>query len=116
MLRQLTQTNQIKSSFTESLFTSPPPLFVSLLLFHAVPTAAPSSPDAVDHYLETPADENEHAHFQKAKESLEAKHRERMSQVVTEQAEAGGKVTGDFMFSLHSRPKMIRSHFMQVNE
>lgn len=42
----------------------------------------PSSPDAVDHYLETPADENEHAHFQKAKESLEAKHRERMSQVL----------------------------------
>lgn len=43
----------------------------------------PSSPNAVDHYLETPADENEHAHFQKAKESLEAKHRERMSQVRT---------------------------------
>lgn len=43
----------------------------------------PSSPDAVDHYLETPADENEHAHFQKAKESLEAKHRERMSQVLS---------------------------------
>jgi len=38
----------------------------------------------VDHYLETPADENEHAHFQKAKESLEAKHRERMSQVLME--------------------------------
>lgn len=35
----------------------------------------------MDHYLETPADDNEHAHFQKAKESLEAKHRERMSQV-----------------------------------
>ncbi|KAK1876586.1 Amyloid-beta A4 protein [Dissostichus eleginoides] len=32
---------------------------------------AQSSPNAVDHYLETPADENEHAHFQKAKESLE---------------------------------------------
>lgn len=52
------------------------------LKFHAVPTATPSSSDAVDHYLETPADENEHAHFQKAKESLEAKHRERMSQVL----------------------------------
>ncbi|TKS66326.1 Amyloid beta A4 protein ABPP [Collichthys lucidus] len=46
------------------------------------------SPDAVDHYLETPADENEHAHFQKAKESLEAKHRERMSQVMREWEEA----------------------------
>ncbi|XP_054649516.1 amyloid beta (A4) precursor protein a isoform X2 [Dunckerocampus dactyliophorus] len=53
-----------------------------------VPTAAPGSPDAVDHYLETPADENEHAHFQKAKESLEAKHRERMSQVMREWEEA----------------------------
>ena len=46
-----------------------------------VPTAAPSSSDAVDRYLETPGDENEHAHFQKAKESLEAKHRDRMSKV-----------------------------------
>ncbi|XP_070814147.1 amyloid beta (A4) precursor protein a isoform X2 [Chaetodon trifascialis] len=53
-----------------------------------VPTATPSSSDAVDHYLETPADENEHAHFQKAKESLEAKHRERMSQVMREWEEA----------------------------
>ncbi|XP_062236469.1 amyloid beta (A4) precursor protein a isoform X3 [Platichthys flesus] len=53
-----------------------------------VPTAMPSSPDAVDHYLETPTDENEHAHFQKAKESLEAKHRERMSQVMREWEEA----------------------------
>ncbi|XP_017293231.1 amyloid beta (A4) precursor protein a isoform X1 [Kryptolebias marmoratus] len=53
-----------------------------------LPTATPSSSDAVDHYLETPADENEHAHFQKAKESLEAKHRERMSQVMKEWEEA----------------------------
>ncbi|XP_038574583.1 amyloid beta (A4) precursor protein a isoform X2 [Micropterus salmoides] len=53
-----------------------------------VPTATPSSPDAVDHYLETPADENEHGHFQKAKESLESKHRERMSQVMREWEEA----------------------------
>lgn len=52
------------------------------LLFHCiVPTTAASTPDAVDKYLETPGDENEHAHFQKAKERLEAKHRERMSQV-----------------------------------
>ncbi|XP_053724297.1 amyloid beta (A4) precursor protein a isoform X2 [Synchiropus splendidus] len=53
-----------------------------------VPTATPSSPDAVDHYLETPADDNEHAHFQKAKESLEAKHRDKMSQVMREWEEA----------------------------
>uniref|UniRef100_A0A671Q4N3 Amyloid-beta A4 protein n=1 Tax=Sinocyclocheilus anshuiensis TaxID=1608454 RepID=A0A671Q4N3_9TELE len=46
-----------------------------------LPTPSSSPPDAVDRYLETPADENEHAHFLKAKESLEAKHRERMSQV-----------------------------------
>ncbi|XP_024917785.1 amyloid beta (A4) precursor protein a isoform X9 [Cynoglossus semilaevis] len=53
-----------------------------------VPTAMPSSPDAVDNYLESPTDENEHAHFQKAKESLEAKHRERMSLVMREWEEA----------------------------
>ncbi|KAL6481434.1 hypothetical protein MHYP_G00095140 [Metynnis hypsauchen] len=53
-----------------------------------LPITSPSSPDAVDRYLETPADENEHAHFQKAKESLEAKHRERMSQVMREWEEA----------------------------
>lgn len=41
---------------------------------------APSPPDAVDRYLESPGDDNEHSDFQKAKESLEAKHRERMSQ------------------------------------
>lgn len=59
-----------------SLFSlSPPPNFMP------VPTTAASTPDAVDKYLETPGDENEHAHFQKAKERLEAKHRERMSQV-----------------------------------
>lgn len=59
-----------------SLFSLPPtPNFMP------VPTTAASTPDAVDKYLETPGDENEHAHFQKAKERLEAKHRERMSQV-----------------------------------
>uniref|UniRef100_A0A803ST61 Amyloid-beta A4 protein n=1 Tax=Anolis carolinensis TaxID=28377 RepID=A0A803ST61_ANOCA len=46
------------------------------------------TPDAVDKYLETPGDENEHSHFQKAKERLEAKHRERMSQVMREWEEA----------------------------
>uniref|UniRef100_A0A8D0HMV9 Amyloid-beta A4 protein n=1 Tax=Sphenodon punctatus TaxID=8508 RepID=A0A8D0HMV9_SPHPU len=53
-----------------------------------VPTTAASTPDAVDKYLETPGDENEHARFQKAKERLEAKHRERMSQVMREWEEA----------------------------
>ncbi|XP_015279693.1 PREDICTED: amyloid beta A4 protein isoform X3 [Gekko japonicus] len=53
-----------------------------------VPTTAPSTPDAIDKYLETPGDENEHSHFLKAKEMLEAKHRERMSQVMREWEEA----------------------------
>uniref|UniRef100_A0A452I5C1 Amyloid-beta A4 protein n=1 Tax=Gopherus agassizii TaxID=38772 RepID=A0A452I5C1_9SAUR len=53
-----------------------------------IPTTAASTPDAVDKYLETPGDENEHAYFQKAKERLEAKHRERMSQVMREWEEA----------------------------
>ncbi|XP_063073261.1 amyloid beta (A4) precursor protein a isoform X2 [Engraulis encrasicolus] len=53
-----------------------------------LPTTAPATPDAVDHYLEMPGDENEHAHFQKAKESLEAKHREKMSQVMRQWEEA----------------------------
>uniref|UniRef100_A0A4W5PM99 Amyloid-beta A4 protein n=1 Tax=Hucho hucho TaxID=62062 RepID=A0A4W5PM99_9TELE len=53
-----------------------------------VPTTAPSPPDAVDRYLESPGDDSEHANFQQAKESLEAKHRERMSQVMREWEEA----------------------------
>ncbi|KAM3607730.1 uncharacterized protein V6R79_012746 [Siganus canaliculatus] len=54
----------------------------------SIPTIAPNPPDAVDQYLESPGDDNEHADFQKAKESLEAKHRERMSQVMREWEEA----------------------------
>uniref|UniRef100_A0A7N8X8B2 Amyloid-beta A4 protein n=1 Tax=Mastacembelus armatus TaxID=205130 RepID=A0A7N8X8B2_9TELE len=53
-----------------------------------VPTMAPSPPDAVDRYLESPGDDSEHTDFQKAKESLEAKHREKMSQVMREWEEA----------------------------
>ncbi|XP_035859942.1 amyloid beta (A4) precursor protein b isoform X2 [Sander lucioperca] len=53
-----------------------------------VPTMAPSPPDAVDQYLESPGDDHEHSDFQKAKESLEAKHREKMSQVMKEWEEA----------------------------
>ncbi|XP_072300761.1 amyloid beta (A4) precursor protein b isoform X2 [Eucyclogobius newberryi] len=53
-----------------------------------VPTMAPSPPNAVDRYLEAPGEDNEHADFQKAKESLEAKHREKMSQVMREWEEA----------------------------
>ncbi|XP_043927289.1 amyloid-beta precursor protein isoform X2 [Protopterus annectens] len=53
-----------------------------------IPTTAASTPDAVDKYLETPGDENEHARFQKAKEMLEAKQREEMSRVMREWEEA----------------------------
>ncbi|KAM9320823.1 amyloid-beta precursor protein isoform 4-T4 [Gastrophryne carolinensis] len=53
-----------------------------------VPTTAASTPDAVDKYLEVPSDENEHDRFQKAKERLEGKHRERMSEVMKEWEEA----------------------------
>ncbi|TNN63654.1 Amyloid beta A4 protein [Liparis tanakae] len=54
----------------------------------SLPTVAPSPPDAVDRYLESPGDDSEHSDFQKAKESLEAKHREKMSQVMREWEEA----------------------------
>ncbi|XP_060785754.1 amyloid beta (A4) precursor protein b isoform X2 [Neoarius graeffei] len=57
-----------------------------------VPTMAPSPLDDVGRYLEAPGDVNEHAHFQKAKERLEAKHRERMSQVMREWEEAERQV------------------------
>ncbi|KAG1968591.1 amyloid beta (A4) precursor protein b isoform X1 [Pimephales promelas] len=53
-----------------------------------LPTMAPSPADAVDRYLEAPGDVNEHTRFQKAKESLEAKHREKMSEVMREWEEA----------------------------
>ncbi|XP_016350848.1 amyloid beta (A4) precursor protein b isoform X2 [Sinocyclocheilus anshuiensis] len=53
-----------------------------------VPTMAPSPADAVDHYLEAPGDMNEHTRFQKTKESLEAKHREEMSEVMRKWEEA----------------------------
>ena len=56
---------------------------------------APSPPNAVDRYLEAPGDVNEHAHFQKAKESLEAKHRERMSQVRKGEMERGEGEKGE---------------------
>lgn len=37
--------------------------------------------DDVDVYFETPADDNEHARFQKAKEQLEVRHHNRMDRV-----------------------------------
>ncbi|KFV71916.1 Amyloid-like 2, partial [Dryobates pubescens] len=49
---------------------------------HSVPT------DDVDVYFETPADDNEHARFQKAKEQLEVRHHNRMDRVKKEWEEA----------------------------
>ncbi|XP_026109489.1 amyloid beta (A4) precursor protein a isoform X2 [Carassius auratus] len=77
-----------------------------------VPTPSSSPPDAVDRYLETPADENEHTHFLKAKESLEAKHRERMSQVMREWEEAERQAK-----SLpHNDKKAVIQHFQEKVE
>uniref|UniRef100_A0A672QRV8 Amyloid-beta A4 protein n=2 Tax=Sinocyclocheilus grahami TaxID=75366 RepID=A0A672QRV8_SINGR len=77
-----------------------------------VPTPSSSSPDAMDQYLETPADENEHVHFLKAKESLEAKHRERMSQVMREWEEAERQAK-----SLpHNDKKAVIQHFQEKVE
>ncbi|XP_030641645.1 amyloid beta (A4) precursor protein b isoform X3 [Chanos chanos] len=77
-----------------------------------VPTMAPSPPDAVDRYLEAPGDVNEHTHFQKAKESLEAKHRERMSQVMREWEEAERQAK-----SLpHADKKAVIQHFQEKVE
>ncbi|KAG8450279.1 hypothetical protein GDO86_002799 [Hymenochirus boettgeri] len=53
-----------------------------------IPATAASTPDAVDKYLENPNDENEHDRFLKAKERLEGKHREKMSEVMKEWEEA----------------------------
>ncbi|XP_058865699.1 amyloid beta precursor like protein 2 isoform X5 [Acipenser ruthenus] len=50
------------------------------------PTPQPT--DDVDVYFETPADENEHARFQRAKEQLEVRHRNRMERVRKEWEEA----------------------------
>ncbi|XP_064832439.1 amyloid-beta A4 protein-like isoform X2 [Oncorhynchus masou masou] len=77
-----------------------------------VPTMAPAPPDAVDHYLESTGDNNEHADFQKAKESLEAKHRERMSQVMREWEEAERQAK-----SLpHADKKAVIQHFQEKVE
>uniref|UniRef100_A0A674PKL5 Amyloid-beta A4 protein n=1 Tax=Takifugu rubripes TaxID=31033 RepID=A0A674PKL5_TAKRU len=77
----------VRVSFsTKSLCCFNPLTYIWILPL--VPTVAPSPPDAVDQYLEAPGDDNEHADFRKAKESLEAKHRERMSQVMREWEEA----------------------------
>uniref|UniRef100_A0A8C1X4L7 Amyloid beta (A4) precursor-like protein 2 n=1 Tax=Cyprinus carpio TaxID=7962 RepID=A0A8C1X4L7_CYPCA len=57
----------------------------------AVCKPVPSTPqptDDVDVYFETPADDKEHSRFQKAKEQLEIRHRNRMERVRKEWEEA----------------------------
>ncbi|XP_009957774.1 PREDICTED: amyloid-like protein 2 isoform X3 [Leptosomus discolor] len=53
-----------------------------------VPPPLPLPTDDVDVYFETPADDNEHARFQKAKEQLEVRHHNRMDRVKKEWEEA----------------------------
>ncbi|XP_072012824.1 amyloid beta precursor like protein 2 isoform X3 [Engystomops pustulosus] len=52
-----------------------------------IPTT-PAPVDDVDIYLETPADDNEHARFQKAKEQLEVRHHNRMDRAKKEWEDA----------------------------
>ncbi|XP_048349316.1 amyloid-beta precursor protein isoform X3 [Sphaerodactylus townsendi] len=73
-----------------------------------IPTTAPSTPDAVDKYLETPGDENEHSHFLKAKEMLEAKHRERMSQHFQEKVESLEQQAAN------ERQQLVETHMARV--
>uniref|UniRef100_A0A8C4DUY3 Amyloid beta (A4) precursor-like protein 2 n=1 Tax=Dicentrarchus labrax TaxID=13489 RepID=A0A8C4DUY3_DICLA len=61
--------------------TPPPPLSFSM-----PPTPQPT--DDVDIYFETPADDKEHSRFQRAKEQLEIRHRNRMERVRKEWEEA----------------------------
>ncbi|XP_030208929.1 amyloid beta (A4) precursor protein a isoform X4 [Gadus morhua] len=73
-----------------------------------VPTASPTTPDAVDHYLESAGDDNEHAHFQKAKESLEAKHRDRMAQRFQD------KVDSLEQEAASERQQLVETHMARV--
>lgn len=52
----------------------------TLSFFSSVPPT-PQPTDDVDVYFETPADDKEHSRFQKAKEQLEIRHRNRMERV-----------------------------------
>ncbi|XP_054643131.1 amyloid-beta A4 protein-like isoform X2 [Dunckerocampus dactyliophorus] len=77
-----------------------------------VPTMVPSALAAVDQYLESPGDDNEHADFQKAKESLEAKHREKMSQLMREWEEAEREAKN----LPRADKKAVIQHFQEVVE
>ncbi|XP_037136692.1 amyloid-beta A4 protein-like isoform X1 [Syngnathus acus] len=78
----------------------------------SLPTMAPSPPDAVDQYLEFPGDDSEHGDFQRAKESLEAKHREKLSQVMKEWEEAERKAKN----LPRAEKKAVIQHFQEKVE
>ncbi|KAG8434695.1 hypothetical protein GDO86_012886 [Hymenochirus boettgeri] len=65
----------------------------------------PAPADDVDVYFETPADDNEHARFQKAKEQLEVRHHNRMERVKKEWEEAE--------YQAQSLPKAERQTLIQ---
>ncbi|TKS80718.1 Amyloid-like protein 2 [Collichthys lucidus] len=65
----------------------PCPLTICFLNFAATPPI-PQPTDDVDIYFETPADDKEHSRFQRAKEQLEIRHRNRMERVRKEWEEA----------------------------
>uniref|UniRef100_A0AAY4DW23 Amyloid beta (A4) precursor-like protein 2 n=1 Tax=Denticeps clupeoides TaxID=299321 RepID=A0AAY4DW23_9TELE len=67
---------------------SAPPPSPCLLLLSAVTPPTPQPTDDVDVYFETPADDKEHSRFQRAKEQLEIRHRNRMERVRKEWEEA----------------------------
>lgn len=73
------------------MLTFVPFVFLVFLEFNVSPSsvspAQPSTPQPmndVDVYFETPADDQEHRRFQKAKEQLEIRHRNRMERVRNE--------------------------------
>ncbi|MGH0150045.1 UNVERIFIED_CONTAM: hypothetical protein FKN15_041477 [Acipenser sinensis] len=73
------------------------------------PTPQPT--DDVDVYFETPADENEHARFQRAKEQLEVRHRNRMERVRKEWEEAERQAKN---LPKAERQTLIQTHLARV--
>ncbi len=58
-----------------------PPVYKLFLFTSSAVPPTPQPTDDVDVYFETPADDKEHIRFQKAKEQLEIRHRNRMERV-----------------------------------
>ncbi|MGH0136842.1 UNVERIFIED_CONTAM: hypothetical protein FKN15_020357 [Acipenser sinensis] len=77
---------------------------------HLIPPT-PQPTDDVDVYFETPADENEHARFQRAKEQLEVRHRNRMERVRKEWEEAERQAKN---LPKAERQTLIQTHLARV--